>query len=365
MFDRRPDEQGGNHRKNNQLLPPTEAQIVYPINQLHVKPPRIIHTFALRQQQALRPGAFFGATSMASPPSKRPSWARFTAASLALSLATAPAPPAHAQSPSPTPSTTTSPTPSPAPQAGVEQLQAIAAIEALLPEDAGPPEIRKLDTLYLEYIRSHPSDARGYSLHGAFLAARKEPKRAMVQLQRAIALQPKVAEYHLQFASASMLAGESVPAILAYRAAVALAPQDAQLHADLATHLALFRRDLVEAAVDASETAVLEEALAHYAKAASLAPGNAELWRAYAESFQYFPSPDLDAATKAWEAFLALTPDKDFARLQLARVAIQRKDGPSATAHLAAIQDSRFFVVRDKLAKKAEALAEDISPPAP
>ena len=68
------------------------------------------------------------------------------------------------------------------------------------------------------------------------------------------------------------------------------------------------------------------------------------------------PNPDWEQAQAAWQHYLELSTNRNFAYLQLARVSLKRHKKPEALFFLDKISDSSFSQVKEKLRKQAEAL---------
>ena len=126
-------------------------------------------------------------------------------------------------------------------------------------------------------------------------------------------------------------------------------------HFDLANVEFLFRHDLAPAWRTDSEE-LSERALLQYREASRLAPTDREFARAYAETFYAMPNPDWKEAQAAWQHYLELSTNRNFAYLQLARVSLKRHQKADALSFLDRISDSRFSEVKEKLRKQAEAL---------
>src|SRR5439155_7851528 len=90
-------------------------------------------------------------------------------------------------------------------------------------------------------------------------------------------------------------------------------------HFDLGNVEFVFRRDLTAAwKIDSAE--LLERALFQFREASRLAPTDLEYAGAYAETFYGTPNTDWEQAQIAWQHYLELSSNPNFAYLQLARV---------------------------------------------
>jgi predicted negative regulator of RcsB-dependent stress response len=68
------------------------------------------------------------------------------------------------------------------------------------------------------------------------------------------------------------------------------------------------------------------------------------------------PNPDWEEAQIAWQHYLELSTDRNFAYLQLARVSLQRHKNAEALSFLDKVSDSAYSEVKEKLRKQAKAL---------
>jgi hypothetical protein len=126
-------------------------------------------------------------------------------------------------------------------------------------------------------------------------------------------------------------------------------------HFDLGNVEFVLRRDLSAAwKIDSAE--LLQRALFQFREASRLAPNDAEYARAYAETFYGMPNPDWKEAQVAWQHYLELSTNRNFAYLQLARVSLKRHKKAEALSFLDKISDSLYSEVKEKLRKQAEAL---------
>jgi tetratricopeptide (TPR) repeat protein len=126
-------------------------------------------------------------------------------------------------------------------------------------------------------------------------------------------------------------------------------------HFDLGNVEFIFRRDLTAAwKIDSAE--LLRRALFQFREASRLAPTDLEYARAYAETFYGMPNPDWSEAQVAWQHYLELSTDRNFAYLHLARVSVKRHKKAEALSFLDKVSGSPYSEVKEKLRKQAEAL---------
>ena len=135
--------------------------------------------------------------------------------------------------------------------------------------------------------------------------------------------------------------------------AVALAPGNAYFHYYLGTSLYLFRHDLTTP--QRPETAVVDQALSELRSASDIEPLDPQYARDYADTFYSIPVPRWPEALKAWQHYYEITPDKDFAAINLARVSLQMKDYAGARTYLTLVNGSAFLPLKQKLLDRASA----------
>ena len=139
-----------------------------------------------------------------------------------------------------------------------------------------------------------------------------------------------------------------------YGQAVASAPGNAAAQFSFANVLFLFRHQLLDARQPDAE-AVLQRALGHFAAASRLEPLNADYARAYAETFYTMARPDWSAALAAWQHFLEVTPQKDFANTNLARVYMKLGQKTEARSRLNEIHGGDSARLKARLLERIEA----------
>jgi tetratricopeptide (TPR) repeat protein len=122
-------------------------------------------------------------------------------------------------------------------------------------------------------------------------------------------------------------------------------------HFDLANVEFLFRHDLA-AAWNTDSAKLLERSLSEFREATRLAPDDRTFAQAYAETFYVMPEPDWREAQAAWQHYLELSPNRNFAYLQLARVSLKQRNKNETLSFLDKISDSKFSGVKEKLRKQ-------------
>jgi tetratricopeptide (TPR) repeat protein len=235
-----------------------------------------------------------------------------------------------------------------------EELRAAKLMETtLFARQAEPAEWRKLDRFYEELGAKYPADATVKNAHAEWLWTMGEHDRAVDRWLAAEKIDPKNAVVLDHLGGSFLAGGDAKKAAAYYARATASVPENATYHHAYANVAFMFRHELLDAArPDAS--AMLRHALAHFAEAARLDPLNPEFARAYAETFYTVPDPDWSEALRAWQHVYEISPNRDFALLNIARVQMKLGDKNAAKESLARVQGSEFHGLRNRLRERID-----------
>lgn len=251
----------------------------------------------------------------------------------------------------------------PAAPTAQEELRAAKLLEtALLARRAGAEETDRLEKIYAALREKYPADAAVRNAHAEFLRGRGEAERAGGMWEEAVALDPQNAVALDHLAGRWLAAGEVKKSAACYARAVESAPGNAAYRFAFANVTFLFRHELSSAA-QPDEAAVLAHALADFAAASRLAPLNPEYARAYAETFYSVPKPDWSEALTAWRHFSEISPQKDFAQANLARVHMKLGQKDAARACLEKIRGAAFQRIKARLRERIETESSPAAPP--
>jgi cytochrome c-type biogenesis protein CcmH/NrfG len=311
MFHHSPKYQRRQEQEHHALLAATKTQILKPIANFHKRPPNNTHFL---------------------PPSiSAPAYLKsFLATGLLLLCVFSH--PVQAESP-----------------VTLEEMQALAALEiSVTGTSSSPDTVAKLDRLYQELLARSPENPDLVAQYGRFQLAHREAGAALATLRRAAELAPDRSDLWMQLSTAALSTGDTRSATEATACAVRLSPKDSSLHYHYAHLLYLFRKD-VAPHLFPTEADALREALRHFREATVLSPENPNLWLAYAETFWMMPEPDWKEARRAWTEYGKRTDKREFAHVQLARVAIEQGDLRSAKSYLHEVRDESFALVKKKL----------------
>jgi len=171
--------------------------------------------------------------------------------------------------------------------------------------------------------------ASAHLAYAEFLASNGKLRAAIVQWQTAQAIDPANAAIANSLGGAYLRMGRAAESADQFARAVGIESNNAAYHYNLANVEFMLRRDLT-VAWHMEPAELLRHALAEFRDASRLSPNDLEYARAYAETFYGLPDPDWSEAEVAWKHVLELSPQRDFAYLQLARVSLKRGDKAQA-----------------------------------
>jgi len=238
-----------------------------------------------------------------------------------------------------------------------DELAAAELMEtALLARQAGLEDMRKMETVYAGLVAKYPKDAAVRNGQAEFFWNEGKRDRAVETWQAAEQLDPKNAVVLDHLGDCHLGNGEAKKAAGYYARATASAPANPAYHYSYANVAYIFRHELLD--VDHPDAAaVLRLALHHFGEASRLEPLNIEYARAYAETFYTMPDPDWPTALQAWQHFYEITPGKDFALLNLARVHMKLGHKPQARESLSQIKSPEYDRIKTRLRERIEAEA--------
>jgi tetratricopeptide (TPR) repeat protein len=261
------------------------------------------------------------------------------------------------------------PAPSPTPPAWQTDLAAAHAIQtAASAAPSGDPTAadarqNRLAEMYRELAAKYPGVNPVQRAAGDYFDEIGSTDIAVDYWQRAEMLDPKDAVSAEALGSAALARGDVREAQKQFQHAVDANPGEATYHFDLANVLYLFRHQVADPPGAEGSEAALVSSLAQFRAAADLAPLDARLAQAYAETFYLLAKPDWSSALAAWQRVLALNASNpDFANGNLARVSLHLGRADDADKYLDAIRDPRFGDMKAKLHAQAASLREHQTP---
>jgi Flp pilus assembly protein TadD len=237
----------------------------------------------------------------------------------------------------------------------IEIKAANKAAQALTNPNVTAKERLRVEQMYYQLVRNNPHSVPAQNALAAFLWKNGKAEAAIEHWRTAQRLDPKNGEAANSLGGAYLKMYLFPEAAAQFLLAVSSEGDNAAYHFDLANVEFLFRQDLTAAwKIDSAE--LLQRALFQYREASRLAPTNLEYARAYAETFYGMPNPDWEEAQIAWQHYLDLCTDRNFAYLQLARVSLKRHKKAEALSFLDKVSGSLYSEIKEKLRKQAEAL---------
>ena len=237
----------------------------------------------------------------------------------------------------------------------IEIKAAHKAAEALANPNVTAKERLRVEQIYYQLVRDNPKSVPTQNALAAFLWKNGEAKAAVEHLRIAQGLEPANAESANSLGGAYLGLGRVSDAAEQFLLAIHLEAANPLYHFNLANVEFVLRNDLTAAwKIDSAE--LLQRALLEFREASRLAPMDLEYARAYAETFYGMPNPDWKEAQVAWQHYLELSTNRNFAYLQLARVSLKRHKKAEALSFLDKISDSSYSELKEKLRKQAEAL---------
>jgi tetratricopeptide (TPR) repeat protein len=242
----------------------------------------------------------------------------------------------------------------PSSTAAADELRAAKLMElSLAAKNADAKEWGKLDKAYADMDIKYPNNVAVKDDWAQYLWDRGEKQRAMEKWEALTKLDPKNASALSSLGNGYLTLGEIRRAASCFTRAADSAPANASYHFDLANVVFLFRHDLLDPAAP-DERSIIQRALKHFSEAARLEPLNVEYAKAYADTFFFVEPPDWTTALAAWEHYLEITPHKDFAYSNLARIYMKLGQKADARACLAQITSPDFDRLKRRLNERID-----------
>jgi len=234
-------------------------------------------------------------------------------------------------------------------------LCGLLAIAALADDRALQAAEQRVQIEHEKRLQDHPDSASAHASYAEFLSEHNNLRAAILHWRMAQQLAPGNAAFANSLGGAYLRAGKAAASAAEFARAIGLENNNAAYHFNLANVEFMLRHDLT-AAWKMELPDVLRLALAEFREAARLAPNDLDYARAYAETFYGMPDANWSEAEAAWKHFLSLSPQGDFAYLQLARVSLKQGDAAEAREFLSKIVDARHDDLKRKLLAQANQL---------
>ena len=215
-------------------------------------------------------------------------------------------------------------------------------------------EIRQM---YMSFLKDHPKHTKARIAYGSFLKHIDDRQGALGQWEKALADDPSnaaalnnIATHIGTIAIQNNIRTRIPEAFLSLEKAIALAPKEALYHHNFATTLSLFRLDAMRHyKISAGE--VTQRALTELGKGMELAPDNFEIAADRAETFLDIKPLPRQRVLQAWERARTIANQKiqrDWVNLQIAIVHLETGELDAAETNLNLVSKDAFQkLVRD------------------
>ena len=188
---------------------------------------------------------------------------------------------------------------------------------------------------YEDFIKRHPDHARARVAYGSFLGDLQDEDGAREQWEKALALNSKDPAVYNNLANLYGHTGPVKKAFEYYAKAIELNPAEPLYYHNFGTTVYLFRKDAMEF-YGISEQQVYDKALGLYSKALKLDPQN-------------FP-----LASDVAQTYYGIRPLREGVYLHLARIKLAAERFAEARAHLSAVTNDMYDVLKKRLARNLD-----------
>jgi tetratricopeptide (TPR) repeat protein len=209
---------------------------------------------------------------------------------------------------------------------------------------------------YEDFIKRHPDHARARVAYGSFLGDLQDEDGAREQWEKALALNSKDPAAYNNLANLYGHTGPVKKAFEYYAKAIELNPEEPLYYHNFGTTVYLFRKDAMEF-YGISEQQVYDKALGLYSKALKLDPHNFPLASDVAQTYYGIRPLRTEDALKAWTNTLAIAHDeieREGVYLHLARIKLAAERFAEARAHVAAVTNDLYDVLKKRLARNLD-----------
>jgi tetratricopeptide (TPR) repeat protein len=209
---------------------------------------------------------------------------------------------------------------------------------------------------YADFIRRHPNHARARVAFGSFLNDLHDEDGAQEQWEKALALNSKDPAAYNNLANLYSHTGPISKAFEYYGKAIELNPRESLYYRNLGDVVYLFRKDSMKF-YDLTEQQVYDKSLELYHKALKLDPDNFPLASDVAQTYYGIKPLRLEDALTAWTNTLAIAHDeieREGVYLHFARLKLQADRFAEVHAHLHAVTNDMYTVVKKRLTRNLE-----------
>ena len=206
---------------------------------------------------------------------------------------------------------------------------------------------------YEDLILRYPTNADARVAYASFLNDMGDEDGQAAQLEKARQLDPEDPAIWNNLANFYGHDGELTKAFEYYEKAIALNPTEPVYYQNFATTVSLFRKDAREYyRIDEQE--VFNKALALYATALKLDPGNFPLATDLAQTYYLIRPTRTEDALRAWTNALSAAHDdveREGVYIHLARFKLNSGRFAEARAHLDAVTNRMYAELKDRLSR--------------
>jgi tetratricopeptide (TPR) repeat protein len=204
---------------------------------------------------------------------------------------------------------------------------------------------------YEDFIKRHPDHARARVAYGSFLGDVHDEEGAEEQLEKALALDPKIPAVYNNLANIYGHHGSVKKAFEFYTKATELNPLESVYYHNFGTTVYLFRKDAMEF-YNISEQKVFDKALELYDKAIKLDPTNFPLASDVAQTYYGIKPTRTEDALKAWTNALGIAHDeieREGVYLHFGRLKLAAGRFAEARAHIDAVTNAMYTTLKARL----------------
>ena len=204
---------------------------------------------------------------------------------------------------------------------------------------------------YEAFIKLHPDHARARVAFGSFLGDIHDEEGAEEQLEKALALDPKIPAVYNNLANIYGHHGPVKKAFEFYTKAIELNPRESVYYHNFGTTVYLFRKDAMEF-YSIPEQKVFDKALELYDKAVKLDPTNFPLASDVAQTYYGIRPTRTDDALKAWTNALSIAHDeieREGVYLHFGRLKMAAGRFAEARAHINAVTNEMYTTLKTRL----------------
>jgi tetratricopeptide (TPR) repeat protein len=209
---------------------------------------------------------------------------------------------------------------------------------------------------YADFLKRHPDHARARVAYGSFLNDLQDEEGARQQWENALALNSRDPAAYNNLANLYCHTGPVKKAFEYYAKAIELKPQESLYHYNFGTTVYLFRKEAMEH-FGFTEQQVYSKALELLSQALKLDPHNFPLASDVAQTHYGIKPLRLEDALQAWTNALVLAHDeieREGVYIHFARLKLQADRFAEARAHLNAVTNDMYDVLKKRLARNLE-----------